>query len=59
MFDDAMRLDIYREEQMWRDGTHPSMQAQARRLQQQRAPQALPQHQQQLQHDAHADGEYA
>lgn len=57
VFDDAMRLDIYHEEQMWKAGTHPSQLAQAERRLQQQAPQQLPQHQQQELAAAAADGE--
>jgi hypothetical protein len=57
VFDDAMQLDIYREEQMWKAGTHPSQLMQAERRLQQQAPQQLPQHQQQELAAAAAHGE--
>jgi hypothetical protein len=57
VFDDAMRLDIYREEQMWRNGTHPSLQVQKQRQQRQMAPQQLPPEQQQKMAQE-ADGEH-
>jgi hypothetical protein len=51
VFDEAMQLDIYREDQMWRDGTHPALQQRQR----QRTPEEVPQQpQQQL---AQAPGE--
>lgn len=47
VFDEALKLDIYKEDQMWKAGTHPIQLAQQeRQLQQQQAPQPLPQHQQ-------------
>jgi hypothetical protein len=47
VFDEALKLDIYREDQMWKNGTHPTQLAQKeRQLRQQQAPQKLPQHEQ-------------
>lgn len=54
MFDEALKLPIYSEEQQWLSGTHPSQLGQQERQQQQQ-PQQLPQEQQQQLADA-ADG---
>jgi len=54
VFDEALKLPIYSEEQQWLSGTHPSQLGQQERQQQQQ-PQQLPQEQQQQLADA-ADG---